>query len=161
MIAFATVSCIPRSADPSFRSSATDNEGLLFEVLVAQRISEYDKSVEQVGDSEPQLPGKSPAARPGVARKVARSAREAIRKNPKTDRAYRTAVGVVGTGTTALGVVLIPLPGPGALVAIGGLSILATEFETAAKTRDVAVKGAKAAAAKVQQLRDERKAKQQ
>jgi hypothetical protein len=63
----------------------------------------------------------------------ARGARELIRKNPTADRVYRTGVGVVGGGTVALGVALIPLPGPGSLVAIGGLALLGTEFEGAKK----------------------------
>jgi uncharacterized protein (TIGR02611 family) len=42
-------------------------------------------------------------------------------------------VGAVGGTTVALGVVMIPLPGPGVLVAAGGLGILATEFEGAKK----------------------------
>lgn len=81
-------------------------------------------------------PAPSPASRLGSA--VGRAAgsaliggRAAIRKNPTANRIYRTGVGVVGGSTVALGVVLIPLPGPGALVALGGLGILGTEFEKA------------------------------
>jgi uncharacterized protein (TIGR02611 family) len=66
-----------------------------------------------------------------VAARAARSTRQAIRRNPAADRAYRVGVGAVGGTTVALGVVLMPLPGPGALVALGGLGILATEFEGA------------------------------
>lgn len=83
----------------------------------------------------------------------ARSARELIRRNDRVNRVYRTGVGVVGGGVTALGVVLIPLPGPGALVALGGLAILGTEFEGAKK---VSVKGnaaVKKATAKVREAR--------
>ncbi len=43
----------------------------------------------------------------------ARGTRERIRRNPTANRVYRTGVGVVGGGTIALGVALIPLPGPG------------------------------------------------
>ena len=77
------------------------------------------------------------------------AARSAIRKNPRVNRVYRTGVGVVGGGVTALGVALIPLPGPGALVALGGLAILGTEFEGAKKVStkgNAAVKKAMAAA---------------
>ena len=80
---------------------------------------------------------------------MANAAREFIRKNPKADKVYRTGVGVVGGGVTALGVVLIPLPGPGALVALGGLAILGTEFEGAKKASvkgNAALKKAVAAA---------------
>ena len=41
---------------------------------------------------------------------------------------YRIAVGVFGGLIVALGVVAIPLPGPGWLIVIAGLFILATEF---------------------------------
>jgi len=61
-------------------------------------------------------------------------ARELIRRNTRVNRVYRTSVGVVGAGTVALGVALIPLPGPGSLIALGGLAILGTEFEGAKKT---------------------------
>ncbi|MGV8851603.1 MAG: PGPGW domain-containing protein [Rhodoglobus sp.] len=64
---------------------------------------------------------------------AAHGTRDAIRKNPTANRVYRTTVGVVGGTTVALGVVLIPLPGPGSLVAIGGLALLGTEFEPAKK----------------------------
>lgn len=59
---------------------------------------------------------------------AAKGTREVIRRNPTADRVYRTGVGVVGGGTVALGIVLMPLPGTGALVALGGLGILASEF---------------------------------
>ncbi len=94
---------------------------------------------------------------PGAARRAATSAREAIRKNPNANRLYRTSVGIVGGATTALGVVLMPLPGPGTVIAIGGLAILATEFETAGKARDAGVKGLKAATEKAKELREARR----
>jgi uncharacterized protein (TIGR02611 family) len=79
---------------------------------------------------------RSTAARLGsavgrAAGSAAKGTRAAIRKNPTANRVYRTSVGVVGGGTVALGVALIPLPGPGALVAIGGLALLGTEFKGA------------------------------
>jgi uncharacterized protein (TIGR02611 family) len=66
--------------------------------------------------------------------------RAAIRRNPKADRVYRTGVGVVGGATVALGVALIPLPGPGALIALGGLGILGSEFEGAKKVNQRATR---------------------
>jgi hypothetical protein len=89
----------------------------------------------------------------GGARIAARGARKAIRKNPTADKAYRTAVGVTGGATVALGVALIPLPGPGALVALGGLAVLGSEFEGAKKVSDKATVVAKKAAAKVRERR--------
>jgi uncharacterized protein (TIGR02611 family) len=44
------------------------------------------------------------------------------------DHSYRVCVGVVGSLVVALGVVAIPLPGPGWLIVIAGLFVLATEF---------------------------------
>src|SRR3954471_17102530 len=67
----------------------------------------------------------------GTARVGAGVARRAIKRNPTVDKAYRAAVGVTGGATVALGVALIPLPGPGSLVALGGLAMLGTEFEGA------------------------------
>lgn len=72
-------------------------------------------------------------------------AREAIRKQPRLNQAYRASVGLIGGGTVALGVVLMPLPGPGSLIALGGLGILSSEFESAAKARRFAIKTGKAA----------------
>jgi uncharacterized protein (TIGR02611 family) len=67
--------------------------------------------------------------KPGVATRT----RALIRRNPTANRVYRTGVGVAGAGTVALGIVMIPLPGPGALIAVGGLALLGTEFEGAKK----------------------------
>lgn len=87
----------------------------------------------------------SPASRLGSA--IGRAAgsalvggRAAIRRNPTANKVYRAGVGVVGGTTVALGVVLIPLPGPGALVALGGLGLLGTEFEKAQVVNEKATK---------------------
>jgi uncharacterized protein (TIGR02611 family) len=90
-------------------------------------------------------PEPTPAARLGSALgRAAGSAivggRAAIRKNPTANKVYRAGVGVVGGSTVALGVALIPLPGPGALVALGGLGILGTEFEKAQAVNEKATK---------------------
>ena len=111
--------------------------------------------------NDPQTPDATPAARAGrlvgsalgSARAAAGGARRAIRRNPTADRAYRTAVGVTGGATVALGIVLIPLPGPGALVSLGGLAMLGTEFEGAKKVSTKATAIAKKAAAKVAEAR--------
>ena len=42
-------------------------------------------------------------------------------------------VAIVGGLVTLIGLILVPYPGPGWLVVFGGLAILATEFEFAAK----------------------------
>jgi uncharacterized protein (TIGR02611 family) len=51
-----------------------------------------------------------------------------IRANPTGRMALKIAVGVLGTLVVALGVVLLPLPGPGWAVIILGLAIWAVEF---------------------------------
>jgi len=84
-------------------------------------------------NDKPTVAARAGSAVGHAASSAAHGTREAIRKNPKVNRVYRTTVGVVGGTTVALGVVLIPLPGPGSLVAIGGLALLGTEFETAKK----------------------------
>lgn len=48
----------------------------------------------------------------------------------------KAAVGVVGGTVTAVGLALIPLPGPGTLITAGGLAILASEFETPRRALD-------------------------
>lgn len=61
----------------------------------------------------------------------------------------RLAIVVGGFGLCALGVVLIPLPGPGALIILAGLALLAKEFVWAerllARARAAASQGAGAA----------------
>ena len=47
--------------------------------------------------------------------------------------AWRCGVGVLGVAVIALGIVLLPLPGPGWLIVFAGLAILASEFEWAAR----------------------------
>ena len=44
------------------------------------------------------------------------------------DHGYRVGVGIVGGLIVAVGLVTIPLPGPGWLTVIAGLFVLATEF---------------------------------
>ena len=51
-----------------------------------------------------------------------------IRANPTGRLALKIAIGTVGTLVVALGIVLIPLPGPGWAVVILGLAIWSLEF---------------------------------
>jgi uncharacterized protein (TIGR02611 family) len=44
------------------------------------------------------------------------------------DHSYRVCVGIVGGAIVAMGLITIPLPGPGWLTVIAGLFVLATEF---------------------------------
>ena len=54
--------------------------------------------------------------------------RRRIAARASINHPYRIAVGVVGGLIVALGIVAIPLPGPGWLIVIAGLFVLATEF---------------------------------
>ena len=44
------------------------------------------------------------------------------------DHSYRVCVVIVGGSIVAVGLITIPLPGPGWLIVIAGLFVLATEF---------------------------------
>jgi uncharacterized protein (TIGR02611 family) len=54
--------------------------------------------------------------------------RRRIAARRSVNHPYRIAVGVVGGLIVALGIAAIPLPGPGWLIVIAGLFVLATEF---------------------------------
>ena len=49
-------------------------------------------------------------------------------KHPALDLTYRIVVGLLGGAIVVLGIILIPLPGPGWLIVFAGLALLATEF---------------------------------
>lgn len=59
--------------------------------------------------------------------------RRKIRANPTTAKVYRIVVFVLGLIVVIGGALLIPFPGPGWLIVIGGLAIWSTEFEKAQK----------------------------
>lgn len=64
-------------------------------------------------------------------RRVLRRARAWVDGNPYLLFAYRLAVGLLGTIIIVVGVILIPLPGPGWLIVFLGLAVLGTEFALA------------------------------
>lgn len=74
-------------------------------------------------------------------------ARLIMQEHPSVSRVYRVGIGLVGGGTVALGVILMPLPGPGTLIGLGGLALLATQFNGAKKVQTRAVATARKAAA--------------
>ncbi|WP_293170691.1 PGPGW domain-containing protein [Microcella sp.] len=120
-------------------------------------MSTHDPRILQPGDAGYEAAGA--ATRITKPRSAAASAREAIRRRPKLDRAYRTGVKVVGGTTVGLGVVLMPLPGPGTLIALGGLAILGTESERAKKLNRQGVDLATRAAATAKAAREKRAAR--
>ncbi len=120
-------------------------------------MSSPDPRILQPGDAGYEAAGAAP--RITKPRSAAASAREAIRRRPKLEKAYRTGVKVVGGTTVGLGVVLIPLPGPGTLIALGGLAVLGTESERAKKLNQQGVALAKRAAASAKAAREKRAAR--
>jgi uncharacterized protein (TIGR02611 family) len=60
-----------------------------------------------------------------------RTTLELIRANPTGRVALKVFVGIAGALVVATGLALIPLPGPGWLIVIGGLAIWAVEFHWA------------------------------
>jgi uncharacterized protein (TIGR02611 family) len=54
--------------------------------------------------------------------------RDRIRAHPVLGMVYRVGVGVIGALIIAVGIVLIPAPGPGWLIVFAGLGVLSTEF---------------------------------
>ena len=69
-----------------------------------------------------------------------------IRKTPAGRMAWRLIIGFIGGGVTVLGAVLLVAPGPGVLVLLAGLGILATECAWAGRimmhTKQMASKAA-------------------
>ena len=59
--------------------------------------------------------------------------RERVRRLPGGFLAWRIGVTVLGLAIIAVGIVLLPLPGPGWLIIFAGLGLLATEYEWAAR----------------------------
>jgi hypothetical protein len=57
-----------------------------------------------------------------------------MRIRPTTTR--RTAIGAVGLSIVAVGLVLLPLPGPGTLIVAGGLTVLRREYPAAGRVLD-------------------------
>ena len=51
-----------------------------------------------------------------------------LRANPTGRVALKLAVGAVGGLTVVIGLIMVPLPGPGWIIVIAGLAILAIEF---------------------------------
>ena len=61
------------------------------------------------------------------------SLRERVRSRPGGPIGWRIGATVVGVAVVVIGIVLLPLPGPGWLIIFAGLGILATEYEWAAR----------------------------
>lgn len=70
------------------------------------------------------------------------SFRDQIKSNPYGSLIWRVFIGIVGGLVTILGAIFLFTPGPGQLVLLAGLGILATEFAWASsairKTKSIA-----------------------
>jgi uncharacterized protein (TIGR02611 family) len=78
-----------------------------------------------------------PAKRPGrPGRRLAdrvRELRSRARQTPAGRIAWRIGVTIVGVLVVLVGIVLLPLPGPGWLIIFAGLGVLSTEYAWAAR----------------------------
>jgi uncharacterized protein (TIGR02611 family) len=70
----------------------------------------------------------APAGRMAALRERVRVTLRVIRSNPTGRIALKVGVGIAGALVVAIGLVLIPLPGPGWALVILGLAIWAIEF---------------------------------
>jgi uncharacterized protein (TIGR02611 family) len=57
-----------------------------------------------------------------------RAFRQRVRSTRTGRLVFRITVGVVGVGVCLIGLILVPLPGPGWLIVLAGLAILSIEF---------------------------------
>ena len=64
-------------------------------------------------------------------RRALRRARAWVERHPRIRFAYRFAVAVLGATVAIVGLILVPLPGPGWLIVFLGIAILGTEFPAA------------------------------
>ncbi|MFC4224310.1 PGPGW domain-containing protein [Lysinibacter cavernae] len=69
-------------------------------------------------------------------RRFLRACRAFVERRPLLRMLYRLFVAVSGTAVVLLGLILIPLPGPGWLVVFVGLGVLGTEFAGARRASE-------------------------
>ncbi|QYF74819.1 TIGR02611 family protein [Cryobacterium sp. PAMC25264] len=75
------------------------------------------------------LPG---APRPGARlRQLLTRTRAWIHRHPRLRTPYRFLVGAAGLTVIVIGLILVPLPGPGWLIVFVGVAVLGTEFPAA------------------------------
>jgi hypothetical protein len=79
----------------------------------------------------------------------------ATSKAPIARPLRRAVVATAGVATVLVGVALIPLPGPGTLVVLGGLTVLRKEFPSAGRAADRIKRTAGAAVSLVRRRRHE------
>lgn len=57
--------------------------------------------------------------------------RERLRQHRTADLTYRWTIGALGSLIIVIGLILVPLPGPGWLIVIMGVAVISTEFHWA------------------------------
>jgi uncharacterized protein (TIGR02611 family) len=87
-----------------------------------------DRSADSADAADRSADAPRPAQGPSQWRARARATLRIIRANPTGRIAFRVFVGFAGALVVAIGLVLVPLPGPGWALVILGLAIWAIEF---------------------------------
>jgi uncharacterized protein (TIGR02611 family) len=122
----------PAGGAPPSSAVEGENSGTALGVSHSPAPSSEDSSAATPsgrGDSRPpSYPRSAPFLRPASWRARLASTLEVIRANPTGRFALRVSVAAAGLVVVAVGLALIPLPGPGWLLVILGLSIWAIEF---------------------------------
>jgi len=72
-------------------------------------------------------------SRPRRAVRRLSATRDRVKRTRSGALTYRIVIGLLGLAIIAVGIVLLPLPGPGWLIIFAGLGVLATEFEWASR----------------------------
>ncbi|MGG7507778.1 TIGR02611 family protein [Plantibacter sp. YIM 135249] len=93
-------------------------------------------------------------------RRFFRRLRAWIETKPGLRHGYRLVVGVVGGLIAVVGLILVPLPGPGWLVVFVGLALLGTEFAWAKRAAAFIKRQLVRFAAWVRRRREQRQARQ-
>jgi uncharacterized protein (TIGR02611 family) len=75
--------------------------------------------------------GEPRGSRTARARARWRAGREKLDSYPRLRLAYKVVVALAGVVVIAVGLVLVPLPGPGWLIVFVGVAVLGTEFPAA------------------------------
>jgi uncharacterized protein (TIGR02611 family) len=66
-------------------------------------------------------------------RRFLRRRRAWVERHPRLRWAYRFGVAALGASVAMVGLILVPMPGPGWLIVFLGIGILGTEFPSAAR----------------------------
>jgi uncharacterized protein (TIGR02611 family) len=82
-------------------------------------------------DPHDATPGETQGGRTARARARWRAGRERLDSYPRLRLAYKIGVALAGVVVIAVGLVLVPLPGPGWLIVFVGVAVLGTEFPAA------------------------------